>query len=297
MAIYAPRIHATSPLNAIPPETPPSKSQQWAFLQECLGPITPYSPTPIGPSWLAAIDRSILITLLAKNRSELALLHSEKLAMSHPHHSSAELKLPDYTIGTPSSGSTPTPSTQTPTAFAHHDRNASPTRTPEPRSIEHGIEDALLRLNTAVAMAPLPAPTDDLSPLTPTFGPRRGLVISGTTARRRSSAQFTALPPQDAAQAAELDFSSAYFFAPKARDARPAMEAVEYVPQRRAVWEAEWAQIEGRLEDWADRFAEGVEGSKAELWRELVRLRVEKGEVLGLGEEQIGKLRGMSLFE
>lgn len=141
-----------SPSTPLSPTTPYTNAQ-WSLLNHYLHTptITTTRTTPL--STLNTIDRSLLLTLLAKKSAELDLLIAEAVHLIQACKSN--LEFPNYDVAL---------------ARPYHS-TASPT-TPE-----------------ATGGTGEPAQREQHhSPISPTFGPRQNAEFSGTIARRRSTA-------------------------------------------------------------------------------------------------------------
>ncbi|KAF2645703.1 hypothetical protein P280DRAFT_127878 [Massarina eburnea CBS 473.64] len=270
--------HSTPPrLNtlALFPTIP--KRVQWDILQSYFDEHLPDTAPPIDRTWLDNVDKSILLTLLAKKRSELDLLHSEAAYSSLYNRRSPKrysgIKFPNYDVGIRSpSHTTPMQESQYQSAasqlhsISYRDhRNTTTELGVSKRYTQHDGNNRLL----------LPSP---VSPLSPTFGPRRGLIPSGTTDRRRSS-----VPEAQAAKGVNNEAEG-----DRAATAMSSLALTVGVDEdtsrnreKRVLWEAAWKEIEGHFEEYVGRFGVGEgEGRDAEgkenLWGMLVELRNEK---------------------
>ncbi|KAF2690437.1 hypothetical protein K458DRAFT_103290 [Lentithecium fluviatile CBS 122367] len=115
---------------------------------------------------------------------------------------------------------------------------------------------------------------DQLSSLSPTFGPRRGIVPVGTVERRRSGVLFNHSCPSGTPEGTEDKVGPSGYFGDTAADVnipRPARRSRDTV--RRVLWEAARVKIEWNFNDWVDRLgaAAGKEGIE-ETWRQVVKL-------------------------
>lgn len=257
------------------------------------------------PSWLDSVDKSVILTLLAKKRSELHLLRSEaKRPGLAPPNVSDTFQFPDYDVGTRGSGyTTPSKATQVPPDSASSSRPPSrrARNNSELHNIEEGIGDALAKLNTSGLHSrghsengfQLPG---QLSPLSPTFGPRRGHVQIGTLERRRASVPANVYMSQN-----RTPTSPACAKRPPYSASLPAgshcLVKSSWEAEQRILWEAAWTEIERNLEAYARRFEDGNsdldERDNDDVWRELVNLRNDKMEVLDILASRADNTSGM----
>ena len=124
----------------------------------------------------------------------------------------------------------------------------------------------------------------DISPISPTFGPRAGAILAGTIARRRSIPVSPASLPTLTQNSNANSNSSAYShprtqsnthtYPSSANDEKSVHRLLRRDQESRIQFEAAWLFIEAHLDHFAERFA-GVaseEGGKEEVWREVVEV-------------------------
>jgi hypothetical protein len=211
------------------------------------------------------LNRKLLIAALAKKRAEVDILRSEaEHAETLPTcPSGIDVPFRNYNVN----GSLPTPLTPS-IKRVQRPRPMYLQRTSSPYSrIDMSVD--VCSDGNKMGYGEVEEGVDQLSPLSPTFGPRRGDYFSGTVSRRRS------MPP-----------GTPMLFSHEAPIGEVAEKRVllSTVTERRIQWEAAWVEIERDLEAWVGRFEVGKElcgdeRENGEVWEELVELRME-GECL-----------------
>jgi hypothetical protein len=154
-----------------------SIKSQWDLLKSHLE-ATSYSPDAPIPSWLNSMEKPVLSILLTKLRSELDLLHSEASRPSFPQRKDSAIQMPDDQTRSPCRSTTSQAMTY-PAPVPDRAIESLPAFQWELDEDESGHSTP----NYGEGGFRLPEP---LSPLSPTFGPRKGSVPIGTVARRRS---------------------------------------------------------------------------------------------------------------
>ncbi|KAF2277387.1 uncharacterized protein EI97DRAFT_289738 [Westerdykella ornata] len=244
--------HSPQPVHTPDPASPfHILDAQWGIIHQYLYNLPQSGAQSASRDWLNGINRNVLLTALAKKRAEIENLWTEanQAESSSLRHSKIEINFPNYEAGTPPFTPPPSVSTMSPPSPAitlPHDRYTGSTGVGY-ASAEH---------------------VDRLSPLSPTFGPRRFDLFSGTVSRRRS------LPPS----------SSRAFSNSSSADNRKGTDERKSLLkdwERRILWEAAWKEIERNLDRYVDRFAgtgdgkETVRRNNEDIWEELVDLKVE----------------------
>ncbi|KAF1950168.1 hypothetical protein CC80DRAFT_246243 [Byssothecium circinans] len=301
-----PRLHTLVLFPSIP------KRIQWDILHSYLDKSAPDASPAANQNhaWLENVEISILHMLLAKKRTEMDLLRSEMAYSSLASTATFKckkrgscLKFPNYEVGTYTpSHTTPLPlpplypgtrnrSTSVSNcdthSYSHSDSafNAAykTTITDLPIS-KHSPFSRVPSFNTSDERSHLPSP---VSPLSPTFGPRRGLIPSGTVARRCSSIPFNECIPDNQAPGSAENAAGALAdtTAPVSTDdITPALNIngalgseINPLKERRVLWEAAWKEIEAHFEEYVGRFGNGCDGEGKEgLWRLLVECGEER---------------------
>lgn len=109
--------------------------------------------------------------------------------------------------------------------------------------------------------------------MTPTFGPRRGELQSGTLIRRRASLPSdTPNNPTD------------YFSRKGQAEARNPELMAHTDREQRILADAAWKEIEANFDAWVDPFGEGADegvNSKEGMWAAILGVVAEMGEILG----------------
>ncbi|KAF2651741.1 hypothetical protein K491DRAFT_719546 [Lophiostoma macrostomum CBS 122681] len=282
------------------PRTHPSTYEaQWCSLQHHLH-ARPVPENELAcPTWLSCLDIRILLTALAKQRAEVALLESEasytesSTSSTGSRETDIEIEFPNYSLGFAGNQHRP----------QHQDSFPSPAE-PQKKHRPPPITSAeMLFLDTSTDSPPKtndPPKTDEASPLSPSFGPRRSTPFSGTVSRRRSS-QYSPLSPHHPALGSQSQTSTpsqtpTRISSQNQNNAKSIATASTKrdVLEQRIQFEAAWTGIERNLGAYVDRFAAAATGTatnaaeeggdrltKEDVWREMVVLR-ERGD--GLAE-------------
>lgn len=262
-----------------------SRKAQWDILQSYIDKLTPDISHPTQSILIENIHQSVLLALLAKKRSELDLLLAEA-ALPYPsthHHSkrSPGLQFPDYEFGFRPSARTDPTQKSPPMTIAIPSSNrclprlSTPSTDPLRRPHRNTISELVSAQRsphsrsgsgTGVAREP------KVSPLSPTFGPRRGEVPSGTMERRRASLPSncynpsTCATPKNLADGGERNKEDAHKH--DHMDIGVGQGSVE----KRILWDAAWRQIEGNFEEYVGRFDGDVDGGKQLVWDQILAL-------------------------
>lgn len=217
--------------------------------------------------WLSTVDRKVLYTLLAKKRAEVELLRSDAEHGSLTNDSEIDIEFPKYDMGLPRPvrpSSTTVPQAQR--------RPGSLSGNGQPLNI------TIDRSGNRSGYTCGTSRNDLTSPISPSFGPRRFDIFSGTVSRRRSL-------PHDARLVAKGSTTST-------RDGDTDDKDILMRDwQNRLQWEAAWVEIERNLDAYVERFVrvkggrEDVRRENEDIWNELVALRVE-------GEQLEERIRG-----
>jgi len=247
------------------PKSPVSKKAQWDIVDSKLESLSLVAPLPPAPPFLQSIEVSVLLIRLLKLRSEVELLRSEAESSSL-RRSSSGIKFPEYDIGTPSQSisSSPTLISSTSLNYKHTEGGNSRTMLTKLK-IPHSYDT-----NEVIEKSS----SDMLSPLSPTFGPRKGVVLSGTVERRRSM-PCNLLTNQNKSES-DVHISRLH------RSGHPANEIRD--TEQRILWEAAWIEIEKNLDVYVDKFTQArpqnsVINTVEEVWTEIVILMDEKREL------------------
>jgi len=248
---------------------------QWDLLNSHLE-ATPFSSGATTPSWLNSIEKPVLLTLLAKLRSELDLLRSEGIRPYLPSRKDSGIQMHDDHVATPSPCHLTTwqATTNLVTDFdrangsfsaSRRNRNADRLETKIPNNGDGGFR--------------LP---EQLSPLSPTFGPRKGSIPIGTVARRKpDSVAFNNISSDeipDGAQDEPESYTSPKDTATNENHSGAVTEDINMM--RRMLWVAAWLEVERHLEHWVFKFGRvWKERGNRELWREMIKLQNEKAEL------------------
>ncbi|KAH7130451.1 hypothetical protein B0J11DRAFT_577984 [Dendryphion nanum] len=237
---------------------------QWCILENYLHTLPLSENQASKPTWLRTIAPTLLLLALDKRTAELEILQYEISSSNKPDPSRVcSLEFPNYDVGTPRSWSLAAAQTTQATRSTGQEHNI-PNFQFKPR-----ISDLYIQPPGSSDQPPSTQPFNlsspiNISPLSPTFGPRKGHIPTGTVARRRSLSQAV---PRDThtASAANAEGGSS-----------DGMRGDEF--QRRLQWEAAWVWIERNLEEYVRKFEgkDGDEGRK-DVWEELIR-------VMGEGE-------------
>ncbi|KAJ4301808.1 hypothetical protein N0V90_003902 [Kalmusia sp. IMI 367209] len=258
---------------------PLPKKDQWDLLESELDTTSSSVPLYAAPRWLDVIETPVLLTFLAKLRSEAQFHRSEAERPALLRQKSSGIKFPDYDAGT--CGSTCTPPTQT-----YPSPMPAPVPTPASRPLyrrarysDEGIGIALERLNTSGLYSGEEKPRrfslpEKLSPLSPTFGPRKGLVPAGTIQRRRSVPFKTVnTEGNNLVKPAASDTPSYSTGTSDFKWATPVVQRKPGRPEKKILWQAVWAEIERNLDIYTKNFEpnqhEGVP-PKEEIWIDLI---------------------------
>lgn len=250
------------PLHTPEPSSPfQTTKAQWDILHHYLKTAPASETLTTDTSKLSAlnINQKVLATALIKKRAECSLLvseakHAEQATLqTHPIH------FPNYNVGLLKNHSrSSAPEVLSSLSAAEYTRDGLSVSTNTINSTEHGNSHREARVS-------------EISPLSPTFGPRRNHRFSGTVSRRRSVRHSVPLSPNKATASAQ-------------DDDRWTEEALRDDCERRVMWEAAWVEIERNLDLYIERFGASMRerDSKESIWVELVKL---KGECEGLKEK------------
>jgi hypothetical protein len=215
---------------------------QWAQLHTHIKNLPLSGNRPIPVTWVDSVDRAILLAAIVKKTTEHDLLQSEA---AHAHIASkCDIEFPNYDV-----------------ALAYPHRATSPRETPQ---TERSSAEQQSSVAAAAAAATTQYDSGGISPISPTFGPRAGAILSGTVARRRSIPILPVTPNG-------VDDED-----------KKMRRLIRKDWEERLQFEAAWLYIEQNLEGYVEKFRvcdEEPGGSKTVLWEELVRLR---GECEGL---------------
>ncbi|KAF2263337.1 hypothetical protein CC78DRAFT_581621 [Lojkania enalia] len=218
---------------------------QWALVQRFLDEIPLSETHALSKNWISTLEKNILVTALVKKRSELELLRSE--AEHAEITSECEIEFPSYDVAFRNSNNEMT-GEQISSASEGRNRNA--------------LHVDVSRTHKGVEGFPILAHRSLISPLSPTFGPRRGALLTGTVNRRRSIPHS---PIHNLRNGNNIETKSLVL-----RDW-----------EKRVLWESAWIHIEEHLEEYAGRFGVIDEGREKEnVWEELVGLRVEGSKLI-----------------
>lgn len=258
---------------------------QWDFVESYLDTLTPSPPPRIPPSWLDSIDSFVLSTLLAKKRSELDIIRSDAQSVIPPRKDSG-VGLPEYHVGVDNSGD---PSPLQATAAAANSALQLQPASPRTRKLDQRVDRTPLRLDSVSLYARGNAHDgfkhdERLSPLSPTFGPRKGVVPSGTLKRRRTSVPIAGWL---------CDETPSTFLSQDHRPPQPSTNpgpdpefqgvSANAKTEDRIIWEAAWTEIEKNMDNYMGKFMDartcGRNGENQELWKQLIGLRLEKIEL------------------
>lgn len=257
-----------------------SKDAQWDIISSKLDTLS--LSTAATPRWLELVDESIMLTVIAKIRSELELLQAEAESMEiQPSHSAvkynAEMCKPIHPLPAPGP-SLPMPISRPPLMSRRSRNNAESStgclgmiQTKTPLRREHSDGDQYSRPH-------------EVSPLSPTFGPRKGLVLSGTVDRRRSIPRYS--PTTDQHTLIEAGYRSVSPHSAPLMNTRRSTPITNFhkilesrsmgFEEKKMIWEAAWAEIERSLPTYAERFEESrsvsTKPKKEEIWTELITL-------------------------
>ncbi|KAF1993387.1 hypothetical protein P154DRAFT_75664 [Amniculicola lignicola CBS 123094] len=289
------------------PSSTLSAEAQWSLIEHRLHDLhhsqSQYSRNP----WLSTVETPILLLAVAKHKAEVDLLryeadHALPLSDSEPDN-----PFPNYNVGlhntSYSSSSSASSQPASPRNRSSNDSNTAhippqhspPTSPPplpdidplSPLSPTFGHRRGSLlagtvtrRRSTVSGPEKSDEETPDIEPLSPTFGVRRGSLMTGTVNRRRSIPAAFAWP-----LAYSPSPSPSAAMAPLLKSGE--QESVQRDGEKRLLFEAAWVQIESHLGEYVRKFGFDGEGGgreewrKEDVWMELVGLR---GEVRGLEE-------------
>ncbi|PVI03198.1 hypothetical protein DM02DRAFT_265231 [Periconia macrospinosa] len=267
-----------NPINILPPT---SKKAQWDILNSYIDKLSSDGLPPADRIILDNFDKSVLTTLLTKKHSKLDVLHSEansSLSIPSPRRHvkrSSVLSFPNYEIGTYVPGHRRTPAvdgmpplsldipTNTPAASPPQ---IDPSRPPHRNTITELVSSQrnpqLCSSNEGIPLQAL-----EVSPLSPTFGPRRGEIPSGTLERRRASLPTNQFDPSTYPTFEQPSEDLGHDT--KARQNIQSMADWGTGGEKRILWEAAWKEIEGNFEDYFGRFS-GDDGGKESLWDRIL---------------------------
>ena len=256
------------------------KDAQWDIICSKLDTLS--LSTAAAPRWLDLVEKPVLLTVIAKLRSELELLHLEtdSQELQCPNSAAKSCTQPFSTANTlPSPGpSLPLPITR-PRLLSRRARNRN--------NDDHSPE--LCSLQT---VAPLRREQSDgdqfsrspaFSPLSPTFGPRRGLLLSGTLDRRcsipRYSTTMDGQHPNKHGHRGTQPYSAPLINATHATHSVLGSRHFG-LEEKRIMWEAAWAEIERNIDSYTEKFEDlrypHTKTRKDDVWTELIALLGEK---------------------
>jgi hypothetical protein len=255
-----------------------SAKAQWDLLRLQLE----ASSSPLGlttPLWLNNIEKPVLQTFLVMLCSELDLLHSEKRRPFLPPRKDSGIQLPDEYEETPMPRHVMTLQALMSAPPVNSMGNEASLLSGRDLCVDVSEDISLEHTRGGTQKA------DQLSPLSPTFGPRKGSVPVGTVQRRKSTAAPSPCLPNDRLSKKALNETGScrshqhYIFD---QEAHGMSEQQRHTSTQRSLWEAAWLEIERNLEDWMDRFSveTGQERDIWELWRELVEMQAQKRALL-----------------
>lgn len=225
-----------------PPLLPASLSTkaQWSLLHHYLDELPLSETLATNANWMGTLDRALLLTTLVKKRALLELLRSEA------EHAQ--------------------PAVQYDSEFLEYDQGyASLKQQTLPPSTQEAINRLSVDTSQKRGTEGFPGTGHSISPISPTFGHRRGQLLSGTVSRRRPLPATSSLSPR----------------LPRCDDQDGGWENQRLVLQdweKRVQFEAAWTHIETHLDVYAEQFKvvdERPLRRKAAIWEELVGLRQE----------------------
>ncbi|KAF2742267.1 hypothetical protein M011DRAFT_292386 [Sporormia fimetaria CBS 119925] len=247
----------STPYSADPASPFPVVEAQWGTLLYYLDKVPGSGPqTPPG-SWLTSMDPKVLLTAIAKKRAEVELLRHARPTACYQTLNKPQSWTPLYD--------------DCYTAFER--MKLSRERRNSVRGPRHTRLPSHIRVDLGFDREPTeqqahvrPMSLHSQSPLTPTFGPRRFDMFTGTVARRRS------LPPVDAplmpSPVTPVALKRSHYEGSKSSE-------------KRIQWEAAWVEFERNLEAYVEKFGSGLDGrygfrnENQRLWEELVDLKIE----------------------
>ncbi|KAF2121374.1 hypothetical protein BDV96DRAFT_210887 [Lophiotrema nucula] len=234
-----------------------TSQQQWSLLRRFIEDLPLSECKSVNSNFIKSLASSVLHIFLIRKRAELDLLGSEASHVELP--SDCSIQFPNY-------------------------GNASPPASPSEELAsflgKKAKRDMRIDLSefTPRKLGAEGFPTGDLrspiSPLSPSFGPRRGEMLSGTVLRRRS------IPPQSphASQPAHVRRTSAI-------SKEEALRLTREDRHKRVQFEAAWKEIEAHLDEYIGKFgldAEDIVGGKQKtaIWEILISCREEADELV-----------------
>lgn len=158
----------------------PTTEAQRELLESHIEAVSPASNSTT-PILLDEMEKPSIHTAIAKMHSEVDMLHAEASCPSLPSRKDSGIELSGDDEGTPGMCDSMTPHAaagQVPSSFSA-DR------------WQHKVDVS------ACATQNYEDYTSQLSPLSPTFGPRKGSIPTGTVTRRRSSASANSVLPAE----------------------------------------------------------------------------------------------------
>ncbi|KAF2020004.1 hypothetical protein BU24DRAFT_131145 [Aaosphaeria arxii CBS 175.79] len=210
----------------------------------------------------STIDQRLLVPALVEKQAELKLPQTE---LEHQSKEDGVFRFPRYNMAH-HRPSPPSPAQQQHPKPDHPSTTTSTRHISESRKANRSIYAPERGQRTR---RPQSTQIADLSPQSPTFGPRMGQLPSGTVYRRRCSLPANVpANPHPAGIEAELQRSQA---------------ALRTNQEKRMQWEAAWAWVEHNLEDCVQHIADDGNKSKAvdqfgashDVWDELLTLKTE----------------------